>query len=68
MAHAKELMELFSNIPLLILDDLACVNLPPTAAEDLLRDGSWPHLPKGTSYLLLDEQDGSYGNGWRMDQ
>jgi DNA replication protein DnaC len=32
----KELMELLSTIPLLIIDDLGMRKLPPTAAEDLL--------------------------------
>lgn len=32
----KDLMELFSTIPLLIIDDLGMRKLPPTAAEDLL--------------------------------
>jgi len=32
----KELMELLSTIPLLILDDLGMRKLPPTAAEELL--------------------------------
>ena len=32
----KELMELLSTIPLLIVDDLGMRKLPPTAAEDLL--------------------------------
>jgi DNA replication protein DnaC len=32
----KELMEILSTIPLLIIDDLGMRKLPPTAAEDLL--------------------------------
>ena len=32
----KEAMELFSTVPLLILDDLGMRKLPPTAAEDIL--------------------------------
>jgi DNA replication protein DnaC len=32
----KQLMELLSTIPLLIIDDLGMRKLPPTAAEDLL--------------------------------
>ena len=32
----KEQMELFSTVPLLIIDDLGMRKLPPTAAEDLL--------------------------------
>ena len=32
----KELMEMLSTIPLLIIDDLGMRKLPPTAAEDLL--------------------------------
>jgi len=34
--HRKEQMELFSTVPLLIIDDLGMRKLPATAAEDLL--------------------------------